>query len=57
MIKATYDPIIGVRYIVINIDPRTEQEHNLSARAKELYKRTRNTHAQQLRRANNTKSK
>lgn len=57
MIKATYNPITGISYTVIDIDPRTEEKNTISARVQELYKRTCNTHAKKLRRANNTKSK
>lgn len=58
MIKATYNPITGVRYIVVDIDPRTEEKRSaLSLRAQSLYNRTQKTHANQMQRANNTKSK
>jgi len=57
MIKSIYDPIMGVRYITIDAEPRTEEGNIVSARVQELYKRTINTHTRQLRRANNTKSK
>lgn len=57
MIKMSYDPIMGVRYITVDIEPRTNAQHAIRTKITELYNRTRNTRAKQLRRANNTKSK
>lgn len=57
MIKTIYDPIMGVRYVTVDVEPRTEKQRVISARVAELYNRTRNTRAKQVRRANNTKSK
>ena len=57
MIKTIYDPIMGVRYVTVDVEPRTEEQRVISARVTELYNRTRHTRAKQLRRANNTKSK
>ena len=57
MIKMSYDPIMGVRYVTVDVDPRIEEQRVISARASELYRRACRTHTQQMRRANNTKSK
>ena len=57
MIKTTYDPIMGVRYVIVDTDPRTEEQRTISARVQEIYNRTRHARAKQLRRQNNTKSK
>ena len=55
MIKMSYDPIMGVRYVTIDVEPRTEEQRVMSARTAELYNRTRHTRAKQL--FKNTKSK
>ena len=57
MIKTIYDPIMGVRYVTVDVEPRTEEQRVISARVTELYNRTCHTRAKQVRRANNTKSK
>ncbi len=48
---------MGVRYITVDVEPRTNAQHAIRTKITELYNRTRHTRAKQLRRANNTKSK
>ena len=57
MIRMTYDPIMGVRYIMDDTDPRTESQRVIAAKLQEQYNRTRHIRAKQMRRQNNTKSK
>ncbi|MBR2286384.1 MAG: hypothetical protein IJ866_02925 [Alphaproteobacteria bacterium] len=57
MIKMSYDPIMGVRYVSVDVEPRNENQRVIASKATELYNRTRHARAKQLRRANNTKSK
>ena len=57
MIKMTYDPIMGVRYIISEEEPCSESQRVLKAKLTEKYNRTRHIRAKQLRRAQRTKSK
>jgi hypothetical protein len=57
MIKMSYDPIMGVRYITVDVEPRTNAQRAIRTKITEQYNRTRHARAKQLRRANNTKSK
>ena len=57
MIKMSYDQIMGVRYVSVDVEPRNENQRVIASKATELYNRTRHARAKQLRRANNTKSK
>lgn len=57
MIKTIYDPIMGVRYITVDIEPRTNAQRAIRTKITEQYNRTRHTRAKLLRRATNTKSK
>jgi len=56
MIKMIYDPIMGARYISVDVDPRTETQMTILAKMQEQYNRERRARAKQLRR-NNTKQK
>lgn len=53
----TYDPIMGVRYILTGTPPCTEPERAINVKVQEQFNRTRHIRAKQWRRANNTKSK
>ena len=58
MIKTTYDPIMGVRYeIVDDKQPATEPQRVIISKLQEKYNRTRHKRAKELRRRTNTKQK
>ena len=56
MIKTTYDPIMGVRYIFCKEEELTETQRVTIAKAQEQYNRKRHVLRKQARR-NNTKIK
>lgn len=57
MIKMSYDPIMGVRYITVDNDPQTNAQRTIKSKVVEQYNRTRHIRAKQLRRIKNTKAK
>ena len=57
MIKMSYDPIMGVRYITVDNNPQTNIQRTIKSKVVEQYNRTRHIRAKQLRRIKNTKAK
>ena len=57
MIKTTYDPIMGVRYEIVDGDIRTESQRITQTKALEKFNRTRHKRDKELRRRTNTKQK
>ena len=53
----SYDPILGVRYISDDVDPRTESQQVVYADVQEQLNRARNIQAKQFRNTKNTKQK
>ena len=57
MIKMFCDPILGVRYVSVDVEPRIEENSIIQNSAKEKFARANNSRATQMRKAQNTKSK
>ena len=57
MIKMFCDPILGVRYVSVDVEPRIEENSIIQNSAKEKFARANNIRATQMRKEQNTKSK
>ena len=57
MLKMSYDPILGARYISDDTEPRAESQRVVYADVHEQLNRARNIKAKQIRHIKNTKQK